>query len=395
VELIISSEFYDSIPGLLAKCSIMCSHRRHSDDGDVYDNHEDGEEKELVPVWVKGEVAAYDIVAPDAEGEYRVTLRGDLRRDGGDDDDNKDDVISNSSSSSVVLSWISEKLTVCSADGSDNNGDGSGNTKRDAARMLSCFRAFDCRPPSLQQQQQQQQHLCLREDYGAGMGSHIYDSAVVLLRYLSSSGNVAAASGRGTGGVAIELGSGCGLVGLYLGHTSSSSPYSAVLLSDKASQIPLLRENVERNGSSQASSVGGGAGGGAGAGAPRYSVQAFDWASRKELSGMQETITRIRNSGGEGEERALLPVELVVAADVLYDAEAAAHLASVVTELVSTCNGTAPAGTEATPTPTVLIAQKMRGSEAADIATLLPQLRCELVYEEFRVKVWRLVEVVV
>jgi hypothetical protein len=58
--------------------------------------------------------------------------------------------------------------------------------------------------------------------------------------------------------------------------------------------------------------------------------------------GIQETIARIRNSGGDGEERVLLPVELVVAADVLYDAEAAAHLASVVTELVSTCNGTAP-----------------------------------------------------
>jgi hypothetical protein len=50
---------------------------------------------------------------------------------------------------------------------------------------------------------------------------------------------------------------------------------------------------------------------------------------------------------------------------------------------------------EATPMPTVLIAQKMRGSEAPDIATLLSQLRCELVYdEEFRVKVWRLVVVV-
>ena len=100
--------------------------------------------------------------------------------------------------------------------------------------------------------------LIIKEDYGHTIGSHVYDSSIVMLRFLnkmllqsqSSSSQTSSSSldytsilTCSTTDVVIELGSGCGLVSIWL---ALHIPVR-VVATDLEAQLPSLRSNVDRN----------------------------------------------------------------------------------------------------------------------------------------------------
>ena len=101
--------------------------------------------------------------------------------------------------------------------------------------------------------------LVIKEEYGHTIGSHVYDSSIVMLRYLnrtllqsplSSSSSSTSSSPIYTSilscspnDIMMELGSGCGLVSMWL---SQHIPMR-IVATDLAAQLPFLRSNVHRN----------------------------------------------------------------------------------------------------------------------------------------------------
>jgi predicted nicotinamide N-methyase len=80
--------------------------------------------------------------------------------------------------------------------------------------------------------------LAIVEDYGATLGSHLYDSSIILLRYIDNF-----PSGSWLTKKVLELGAGCGLVGLYIGQLSDR----IVVISDKRCQQYLIEMNIAAN----------------------------------------------------------------------------------------------------------------------------------------------------
>lgn len=339
VELILSSEFFDAIPGLITSSNIFCSFLRieaRTGAGDPPLGEE--QEGQLAAVWVRDEVAAFDVAIPDdiTEGVYRVRLRCELENgcEG-----------NQSSQRYIVLPWISGEFTIVS--GVESSG---------AERMLSSYREFEIVPST------NAPKFLIQEEYGAGIGSHIYDSAVVLLRYFSRVDLMKAGgidiSQRNC--IAIELGSGCGLVGLFLGGL-----FKSVFLTDKCSQMALLQQNVSHNQDHHPHC--------------HYQTMSVEWASAVDRGRL---LTACREEPSSHESR----VDLIVAADVLYDLDAAISLVDLLLELMTTVNNHHD---DAAAPPIAIVAQKMRGEEAVDVATLMPkQLIPRLVHEEYSVKVW-------
>jgi predicted nicotinamide N-methyase len=210
--------------------------------------------------------------------------------------------------------------------------------------------------------------LQILEEYGKTLGSHIYDSSVIMLQYLMKS--LHDFSFRG---VAVELGSGCGLLSIWL-----SKYYAAVLATDKSYQLPLIRENIKCNEREQ-----------------NCFVKDLDWVEwpRSDVvkTSVLATIQELRemNTGGadsteksslvippvehahtengdassaydkgQSDSAAFQPttpsnadVDLILGADVLYDRSVADAFFNVVRDLASVG------------TTTILIAQKIRKSD--------------------------------
>ena len=206
--------------------------------------------------------------------------------------------------------------------------------------------------------------LQILEEYGKTLGSHIYDSSIIMLQYLMKS-----LHDFNTRRVAVELGSGCGLLSIWL-----SKYYAAVLATDKSYQLPLIRENIKCNEREQ-----------------NCFVKDLDWVewSRSDIKTSALTILQElhqMNSALSSEKASLVipPVEhvhkanggatskcdeggsdssisqstpstadvdLIIGADVLYDRSVADAFFNVVRDLAS-------AGKT-----TILIAQKIRRSD--------------------------------
>ena len=81
-------------------------------------------------------------------------------------------------------------------------------------------------------------NIIIKEEYGANLGSHIYDSSIVLLRYLKLNIESFGLNKR----IAIELGAGCGLVSIWL-----SNFYERVICTDKEFQLSIASENIQFN----------------------------------------------------------------------------------------------------------------------------------------------------
>ncbi|KAG0030434.1 Methyltransferase-like protein 21D [Podila clonocystis] len=79
-----------------------------------------------------------------------------------------------------------------------------------------------------------------------GVGSTIWDAAIVLSKYLEKSKLYAANKGKSI--KVLELGSGTGIVGLAMARLMSAKGIQGkVVLTDKESVIPLLQKNAEKN----------------------------------------------------------------------------------------------------------------------------------------------------
>lgn len=154
------------------------------------------------------------------------------------------------------------------------------------------------------------QILSIEEEYGSTVGSHIWDCAVVLFRFLDSI--------QTSGSVALELGAGCGLVGISMAISKS---FRKVYVTDKEYQMPYLSNNILLNDIVDDTVY------------PRP----LEWDDRKSISDFKDDIIK------KGE-----ILDMIVAADVLYNAEIVHIFFDMLRQL-------------ATPTITVIyLAQKMR-----------------------------------
>ncbi len=303
VEVILASEFYDIVSGLLSKCAVYCSIQEAETKVGV------GEESLLESKWMKEDIGGYDILAPKKEGLYHIALRGVVHGD----------------NEVMVLSWTSDVFEVCKED----------MVLEFTPKMLTCLREFHTEESKV---------FRIREDYGAGMGTHIYDGAVVLMRFLLMRND----AGRRREGLALELGSGCGVLGVFLGTI-----YESVLLTDKGAQLPLLTRNIAENR----------------AVTECCHSEALDWGSSRDWLALAEKM------------KTLPRLQAVYASDVLYDAEAARHLKQLLRE-ISSLPGMDRGTRE------VVIAQKMRGEEAVDVPKLFKDFSPRLAVQESFVAVW-------
>lgn len=100
--------------------------------------------------------------------------------------------------------------------------------KVESLPLLTCFRRFNYRRIS----------IIIKEDYGATLGSFIFDSSIIMLDKLDL-----IIKDRKEGFNVLELGSGCGLLGIALSKVTTGK----VFMTDKECQLALLEENIRLN----------------------------------------------------------------------------------------------------------------------------------------------------
>ena len=103
--------------------------------------------------------------------------------------------------------------------------------------LLSCYRLID--------------NIVIEEEYGKMLGSHIYDSSVVILRFLAphndslkNNNKVENLENKRKLSVAVEIGAGCGLVSIWLSKFQS---VYRVIATDLELQLPLIERNIQSN----------------------------------------------------------------------------------------------------------------------------------------------------
>ena len=185
--------------------------------------------------------------------------------------------------------------------------------------------------------------LVMREEFGSTLGSHVWDSAVVFTRHLNYCLDRCQLSKRET---AVELGAGCGLAGIAV-----SKFFERVVITDKACNVPFMRCNISINCCEDI-----------------VRPAALDWASASDIAAFTET-----NADS---------IDLIIAADVLYDIPAANLLFSLL-KIMSAPEKTC-----------ILLGQKLRplGDHTSrfDI-TALPDFDAERIVEEAHVIIWKIV----
>jgi predicted nicotinamide N-methyase len=207
--------------------------------------------------------------------------------------------------------------------------------------------------------------LYINEEYGATLGSHLWDSSIVLARFMHANKHkliLDPASDHDRGSLAVELGAGLGLAGLwaskYLSHTR-------VLVTDKVEQRLFVEQNIKLNDCSSA----------------QFAV--VDWMDPSCISNLEAEIDAILGSE--------FTIDLILAADVLYDYEAATLVLSLACQLLERYGKTSQ----------FLVAQKVRDSTAIleegaqafeKLITVSSsgKLSCRRIHEEARVFIWSL-----
>lgn len=159
-------------------------------------------------------------------------------------------------------------------------------------------------------------NLVMCEDYGAAIGSHVYDCSLILSEYIHELKK----SGK-TYSTLVELGAGCGLAGLY---ALLRFPSAVAILTDRSAQLQHLQQNVLINLTALEELRG------------RCSVKEFDWSNQSQLDDLKSIMNRNEPY-------------LLLASDVMYDTSAALLLFKVLHELHG-CSGDID----------ILIAQKNR-----------------------------------
>lgn len=204
--------------------------------------------------------------------------------------------------------------------------------------LLRCHWSYDCLGGGT---------VVVREEFGATLGSHVWDSAIVLFRHLRYCLDKC---DKPRGGVlAVELGAGCGLVGISLGK----GYFERVVLTDKRSQRPYMRDNIALNECQG-----------------NVTEDYLDWSSAPDIERFTKETAEV--------------IDLIVAADVLYDLEAAEYLFAALDQL-ATSNKTC-----------ILLAQKLRPvaipeRKGFDV-TALEKFTAENILEEANVIIWKILK---
>lgn len=246
-------------------------------------------------------------------------------------------------------------------------------------RLLGCYREFRCVNKT----------VVVREEYGSTLGSHIYDSSIVLVRYIENNLafllTTAECEDNSSNRVVLELGAGCGMVGLYIAallsrmddkndtcaRLSSSTKLEeivspsdeiTVLITDRDQQKSIIEHNIGVNSHLRSPST-------------HITYVALDWASTVHL---EHIVSQLSSNAAN----------LIVAGDVFYDREVAALFFKVIRSL----------GAHSIHLK-VLVAQKLRlNQEKAAVALIGEEeirtdcgfARVEKVHEEADVILWLL-----
>jgi predicted nicotinamide N-methyase len=185
--------------------------------------------------------------------------------------------------------------------------------------------------------------LLIEEEYGLTIGSHVYDSSIVLNHYLEQS------SPEQSFEQIIELGAGCGLSGIFAAYAFNAS----AILTDCRNQLPLLKKNVKYNDPFH-----------------RCVVMEFDWCIEEHLIDLMQHIDVSKRT-------------LLLAADVLYHSTATSAMFYALSEL-----------SKAFPSSFLVVAQKNRRQlEVQDAMEYLQSLdngikNVGLLHNESEVFVW-------
>jgi predicted nicotinamide N-methyase len=210
--------------------------------------------------------------------------------------------------------------------------------------------------------------VLIQEERGRTMGSHLWDSSLVLFKNFHSllSHRLDIILEQRSGLVAVELGAGCSLLGITIAkylHGCQTLQYSHVHCTDLTSQVPLIRDNLLLNHLDEM----------------EISACELDWASSRSLDAF---VSRLRSQAGEG---LTVGVDLIIASDVLYQTDMTEHFFRTLTGLAS-------------PHTLILLAQKVRSNSAGQTSLDTVDLRSYPLYEaksvlqEAGVVVWELIK---
>jgi len=300
VELVLSDEFNEPFPISILKSSRILASFYSSLDRNI--EHQ-GCDLNLTIRCYRGNVGIYEFEVPSHPGDYYIRLCVEMLRN---DETLAEDF------GNPMLSLFTEKFKVVDAVG-------LGPSDRQA--LLGCYRR-NLDPT-----------IIVREEYGATLGSHVYDSTIVMMHFLKET--FASMPSMEFQGAVLELGSGCGLLGLWF-----ASYFKMVYLTDKSSQMKILRENTELNGPEMAEKV--------------FCAE-LEWGDRLGFGGGGEFETPTSASALReriSSHQLQLPLKLIVAADVFYDREAANALFQVLDDFTRAVTTLPP--------PRIILAQKLR-----------------------------------
>lgn len=205
------------------------------------------------------------------------------------------------------------------------------------------------------------ENILIKEDRGLTMGSHLWDSSLVLfLNFSLIIQPLLDTLGHLNQINVVELGAGCSLLGIavasYLSKSHHPSPH--VYCTDLASQIPLIRENIAINHLKE----------------EHITAHELDWSSQENLNTFQHILlTDTTNT-----------VDIILAADVLYQSDMTTHFFHTLSSL-------------ATPEHTIiLLAQKIRfnssGTTSRELVDLsqYSEYHSTILHEEANVIIWLL-----
>lgn len=189
--------------------------------------------------------------------------------------------------------------------------------------------------------------IVIREEYGQHIGAHVYDSAIVMIRYLLSKSSFALSSSD----VVVELGSGCGLLAIWLAQHYRCQ----VIATDMIQQLPLLQQNITAN-HTESNCI----------------TKELYWSNQEHCENIFTLVEKKR-------------FVALFAADVLYDQSAIPALANTLSFL-----GNHPAHEHI---PIVYIAQKNRNKRLVedirnDLLIYFPNTNIGCEYEEANVIIW-------
>ena len=179
--------------------------------------------------------------------------------------------------------------------------------------------------------------LYIREEYGASLGSHLYDSSIALADYCSEPSN--SMNEQFFGSRILELGAGCGLVGIFVASMLASSRLP-ILLTDKRCQMSLLEYNIRLNNAQE-----------------RCSAFELDWDSEDDYRNLQREMRALWASDDKDTDKKVV-VDTIIATDVLYDHGIVNVFFNLVRKL-----GTAGI-------TKLLLAQKIRGEDSVNVSNI-------------------------